>query len=71
MNVTSANYPVAQQLYGNETRPAWIASYNGDSYNGACIAFFGNTVNVPRDCEEALPTLCQAVRRLSLLSSML
>lgn len=28
MNVTSSNWAEAQKLFGNSSKPAWIASYN-------------------------------------------
>ncbi|KAL8291536.1 hypothetical protein RQP46_002514 [Phenoliferia psychrophenolica] len=61
MNVTSGNWAEAQKLFGDSSKPAWIASYNGDTYDGSCLTFSGNSVNVPASCDSpALPVLCHS-----------
>lgn len=66
-SINSANFDQAAQLIYDRLGPnsrAWIASYNGDTYNQACLAFsVGATLpsgNVNTfDCAESNAVLCQ------------
>lgn len=46
-------------------KKTWIGSYNGDEYDGYCIALYtGNTgaggaIAAPNSCNDSLPVLCQ------------
>ena len=48
--ITISNIVAASELLGDNAEGAWIASWNGDTFNHACLMLSGTAVVVPPDC---------------------